>query len=203
MQCSKYHAKWQVLVPLLQIQGKWYRERKPKKHSKTWGKTKIQKLFYTRFLIMGNEFIKNPSSSACFFFKHIHHYFVHVWNSSKNAKTVKIAWKNPCLFAARQVAVRLHKATGGRSFWGFKLRNITSRLTTAIIHVWSYMHAYIYIYRTITYYNYIYIYIVYMYGKKERERDAPPPHTHTQNIYIYSHTHTWMYITCMIPCVNV
>ena len=68
---------------LLQIQGRWYRERKPKKHSKTWGKKK-QNLFYTRFLIMDNEFI-----IRLVFFKHIH----------------------------RQVAVRLHKATGGSFFF--------------------------------------------------------------------------------------
>ena len=54
--CSKYHAKCKVTVPkcskyckmtgssskLLQIQGKWYRERKPTKNPKPEAKNKME-----------------------------------------------------------------------------------------------------------------------------------------------------------------
>ena len=142
---------------LLQIQGKWYRERTPKN-------------------------IPKPEA------KNLHPFFNYGQSIHKESIIIrKFLFLNisiTILFAPRQVAVRLHKATGGRSFfWGFKLRNITSRLTTAIIHVWSYMRAYIYIYRTITYYNYIYI----LYTCMRTHTETHPP-THRIYIYIYIYT---------------
>ena len=52
--CSKIHAntmqndRFYYSSKLLQIQGKWYQERKPKQKSKTWAK-KNWKLFWTHF----------------------------------------------------------------------------------------------------------------------------------------------------------